>query len=167
MRQHLRLAVIVAIAAAGAWVFVRALQSSVVDFARVTNESMLPHLKPGQVIVINKLAPCLKLPFTSIRFLCSPCETGSAYLFPNPTRSGQKLVKFAVKPAVSSPLRRDIIWFTQGAATEAQSTSAVPSCHFEGSNRESSIDSRHFGPVPLGHIDGKVVYPPLKWNAES
>ena len=63
MRQHLRLAGIVAIAAAGAWVFVRALQSSVVDFARVTNESMLPHLKPGQVIVINKLAPCLKLPF--------------------------------------------------------------------------------------------------------
>ncbi len=157
MQRHLRLASVVAVSIGAAWLLVQVFRFSVLDFARVSNESMLPHLKPGQIIVISKLAPCLKLPFTGIRVFCRPCESGRAYLFTHPARPGQRLVKFATEPQ-DSALRRDIIWFTQGAETQAQSLSAT-SCYFEGSNRENSIDSRHFGRVPLDKIDGKIIYP--------
>jgi signal peptidase I len=157
MRRHLRLASVVAVSAGAAWLLVQLFRFSFMDFARVSNESMLPHLKPGQIIVISKLTPCLRLPFTSVRFFCRPCETGRAYLFAHPSRPWQRLVKFATDPQ-DMPRRRDIIWFTQGAEHRAQSSGAT-SCYFEGSNREGSIDSRHFGRVPLEKIDGKIIYP--------
>lgn len=164
MHRYLRPALIVATTVAGGWLLVAALRFSVFDIARVSNESMLPFLKPGQIIFVNKLRPCLKLPFTGIRFFCSPCETGRVYLFPNPLKPAQKLVKFATAPYAGTTLpeiRRDIIWFTDGFEPIAQSGSDKASCYFEGSNREHSIDSRQFGAVPLEKIYGKVVYPPV------
>ena len=164
MRRYFRPALIVGITLAGAWLLVAGVRFSVFDVARVSNESMLPFLKPGQIIVINKLRPCIKFPFTSLRFFCSPCETGRAYLFPHPLKPTQKLVKFAATPgAEATPpgLRRDIIWFTDGFQPAAPSRSGPASCYFEGSNREHSVDSRQFGAVPLENIDGKVVYPPV------
>lgn len=162
MQQRLRLVFIVTASIAVAWVFVSAIRFSVLDFARVTNESMLPHLKPGQVVAILKLTPCLKLPFSAVRFFCSPCETGHAYIFSSPSRPQQKLVKFAVAPP--SPLKRDIIWFTQHRPIAAETQATGTTCYFEGSNREYSVDSRHFGAVPVEEIDGKVVYPGIFLN---
>ena len=42
-----RFALVVFLSLAGAWLLARILKDSVIDLARVTNESMLPYLKPG------------------------------------------------------------------------------------------------------------------------
>lgn len=157
MRQKLRLVFVVTASITVAWLFVRAIRFSVIDFARVTNESMLPHLKPGQIVAILKLTPCLKLPFSSVRFFCEPCDAGHAYIFSNPSRPQQKLVKFAVAPP--SVLKRDIIWFTQQRPIAAETRTPGITCYFEGSNREYSVDSRHFGAIPVEQVDGRVVFP--------
>jgi signal peptidase I len=165
MRRYLRLAAVVSISIVVGWIFVRAVQFSIVDFARVANESMLPYLKPGQIILINKFKPCLKLPFTELRFFCGPCTVGRAYLFPHPAHPRQKLVKFAAavpRETKTSRLQRDIIWFTHGAPLTAQSASVAGTCYFEGSNRENSIDSRQFGAIPLEKIEGEIIYPHIK-----
>ncbi|TDZ59869.1 Mitochondrial inner membrane protease subunit 1 [Colletotrichum trifolii] len=40
-------------------------------------------------------------------------------------------------------------------------------CWIVGDNLEFSRDSRHFGPVPLGLIEGKVVAKPMPWSSRQ
>ena len=158
---YFRLALTVIIPLCVAWSFTKIVQSSFFDIARVTNESMLPFLKQGDLLVIDKAAPCLKIPFTQQKFFCRSCEIGHAYVFQNPLDARRYLVKFAVAKAHQTS---DIIWFTQQSINKAASFDAKTSCFFEGSNTEHSIDSRHFGPIQLQEIVGKVVYPPIAYN---
>ncbi len=161
---------------AGGWLIVYALKASVIDFARVTNESMLPFLTPRQILVIAKTAPCLRNPLTGQALWCRGCEIGRAYVFRDPRAPARKLVKFALAaPAPHRPVSAlhhngadsTVIWFTQGATGALKPTGGVGFCYFEGSNREQSVDSRHFGPVPVGEILGKVVYPDIQFKTET
>ncbi len=152
-----------------AWFVARLCKDSLFDIARVTNESMLPFLRPGQRVLLSRVVPCLHLPLTGMSFACRPCEPGSAYVFRHPAKKNIRLIKFAAPfDTASTELRRDIMWFTDGnAATVA--TGAVVSkpmtaqnaCFFLGSNSSVSVDSRQFGPVPLELIEGKVLLPAL------
>lgn len=144
----------------GGWLIVQTLKTSVIDFARVTNESMLPYLRPQQLLVIAKTAPCVRNPLAGQAMWCRACETGRAYVFKDPRNASRKLVKFAV----AAPA---IIWFTQGAAGALNPSGDEGFCYFEGSNCEQSVDSRHFGPVRLGEILGKVIYPDIQYKDES
>jgi hypothetical protein len=132
---------------------VHACKSSFIDTYRVTNESMLPYLTPQANVIIRKTSPCLRIPFTQIRFGCTPCETGRAYVFRNPQNPGQKLVKFA-----------QINLFTRDLKPGASNINSARSCYFEGSNKENSVDSRHFGAVPFENIEGKVIYPIINYT---
>ncbi len=164
-----------------AWFIARTIKDSVVDVARITNESMLPYLWPGQRVLISRLSPCLHMPVSGKSVACRPCEAGKAYIFMHPQTAGMKLVKFAVDfPAArrDAILRRDIMWFTEGertllsaAAVATQNASYTMNrdnaCFFVGSNAEISVDSRHFGPVPLEMVLGRIVYPPFALPAEK
>lgn len=166
--RALQLYLVIAGSLAVAWVASRALRDVFIDFARVTNESMLPYLKPGQRLVINRLSPCLRLPFSRSPLACDSCQPGRAYVFRYPGRAAQRLVKFSVtKEEFSAGTARiasgDIISFTprepaRGAAGDA----GLPVCYFVGSNGERSVDSRDFGPVPAPEVEGRVIYPQNK-----
>ena len=164
-RRLLQVYLVVAASLGLAWLLSRIARDVLIDFARVANESMLPHLSPGQRLVISRLSPCLHLPFMQRGVACSPCAPGNAYVFRYPGRSEQRLVKFAVsKEEFDSGSARissgDIISFTP--RTPALSNPAETgrlTCYFVGSNGERSIDSRDFGPVPADEVEGRVVYP--------
>lgn len=162
---------------AGGWLLVHSLKTSIVDFARVTNESMLPYLRPRQILAISKVNPCLRNPLTGQALWCRACEAGKAYVFYDPRMPSRKLVKFALAQPSRverdpnakrlGPFQRDIIWFTQGSAGALKPSGGDGFCYFEGSNREQSVDSRHFGPVPVGAILGKVIYPDIQFKDEA
>lgn len=164
-RRKLSLYVVVAASLAVAWLISRSVRDVLLDFTRVTNESMLPYLKPGQVLVISRLSPCLHLPLVGQALICEPCKPGEAYVFRHPRQKGQRLVKFAVaKSEFDSGSARiasgDIISFTpRAAAASQQAETHRPVCYFVGSNAERSVDSRDFGPVPADEVEGRVVYP--------
>lgn len=164
---------IVTIALATAWLLARTLRDAVFDITRVSNESMLPYLSPGAVLVTSRSAPCLHLPFVRRGFFCEPCEPGEVYVFRHPQRHAQKLVKFAVSPAeflrgTARTKSGDIIWFTeriqthQSTAKPTMPVTETPQCFFIGSNSARSVDSRDFGPVSAELVEGRVVYPSLR-----
>ena len=182
LKKKLTLPFIVLLSVAAGWLLVHAVKFSLVDFARVTNESMLPYLRPQQILVINKTAPCLRNPLSGQALWCRACEAGKAYVFYDPRMPSRKLVKFALNaPAATRPARvendpnasrlgrfqRDIIWFTQGSTSALKPSGNDGFCYFEGSNREQSVDSRHFGAVPVGEILGKVIYPRIQYKEET
>jgi len=156
---------VVAAAIGLAWLISRIARDVFVDFARVTNESMLPYLVPGQRLVISRLSPCLHLPFVQRGVACKPCAPGSAYVFRHPVGNGQRLVKFAVTKeefysGSARILKGDIISFTPRTPTPSDpAETGRLLCYFVGSNGERSIDSRDFGPVPADEVEGRVVYP--------
>jgi hypothetical protein len=164
-RRWLQVYLVVAASLGVAWLLSRIARDVLVDFARVTNESMLPYLTPGQRLVISRLSPCLHLPFMQRGVACEPCTPGNAYVFRYPGRSEQRLVKFALsKEEFHSGSARiasgDIISFTpRAAAASEQAETHRPVCYFVGSNGERSVDSRDFGPVPADEVEGRVVYP--------
>lgn len=153
-----------------AWLISRIVRDTLIDVARVTNQSMLPYLSPGKRLAISRLSPCIHLPLSSKAFFCKPCEPGKAYVFDDPQQPQRKLVKFAVsKEEFTTGVARlesgDIISFTPRApatAFPAQQTMLEHFCYFIGSNSENSIDSRHFGPVAADRVAGKVIYPTLR-----
>ncbi|GAB4439562.1 MAG: hypothetical protein OHK0011_22130 [Turneriella sp.] len=164
-RRYLQVYLVVAASLGVAWLISRIARDVLVDFARVTNESMLPYLLPGQRLVISRLSPCLHLPFMRRGVACGPCNPGDVYVFRLTERSEQRLVKFAVtKEEFDSGSARiasgDIISFTPRTAALSQPPeTGRPVCYFVGSNGERSVDSRDFGPVPADAVEGRVVYP--------
>ncbi len=165
MRRLLPLYLVIAASLGVSWLMSRIARDVFIDFARVTNESMLPHLNPGQRLLISRLSPCLHLPFIQRGFACNPCTPGNAYVFRYPGRSEHRLVKFAVtKEEFHSGSARifsgDIISFTPRTPALTQPVEVGRSvCYFVGSNGERSIDSRDFGPVPAEDVEGRVIYP--------
>lgn len=152
MTSFARIALTVGATTAICITVVHACKHSVIDTYRVTNESMLPYLKPRASVVIIKTSPCMKIPFTEIRFGCGACEAGRAYVFRNPQNPGQKLVKFA---------RNNL--FTRDLGPHPSKADPDRSCYFEGSNKEHSVDSRHFGAVSFENVEGKVIYPAINY----
>jgi signal peptidase I len=107
--------------------------------------SMLPAIKPGTVLMINRLAYGIRLPGTDeylVRW--SLPRTGDVVVFITP--QGIVAVKrVAVKRAVQRAIRRD-----EPAAKERMFFAL-------GDNSLESYDSRSYGPVSANRILGKVI----------
>lgn len=164
-RRWLQVYSVVAASLGVAWLISRVARDVLVDVARVTNESMLPYLVPGELLVISRLSPCFHLPFTQRGVACESCVPGRAYVFRHPGGTGQRLVKFAVsKEEFASGNARiasgDIISFTprMPALSDPAETGRLV-CYFVGSNGDRSVDSRDFGPVAVEEVEGRVLYP--------
>ena len=135
-----------------------AIRSWVLTPYEVASDSMAPALSSGSWVLVDRV---------SWRF--DGARRGDVVVVDRP--NGELVVKRVVATAgqqvalddgwlvvdglvVDEPLvdhsRVDGTWF--GPVT-------VPSAHVFvlGDNRETSIDSRHFGPVPVSSVDGRVV----------
>jgi signal peptidase I len=163
MREIFRFFAVVCISLGLALGLAKTTKDTFFDVARISNESMLPYLRPGQFVVILKTNPCFRLPFFGAPIACSPCELNRAYVFRHPRHTEQRLVKFAGDhiqlKGDQGLIRRDIIWFTERPAGRQGSEQ----CYFLGSNQEKSVDSRQFGPVSVGLVEGMIIYPPTKF----
>ena len=107
------------------------------DFMIAQGNSMEPAIKSGTVLVISKLRYGLRLPWQKkylIRW-AQPVE-GEVVVFYSPTGG------LAVKRCVSL--------FGGGISGNV-------SFHAEGDNKQTSFDSRSYGPVPFDSIIGKVL----------
>ncbi|TKY49278.1 Mitochondrial inner membrane protease subunit 1 [Spatholobus suberectus] len=128
------------------------------------------------------------LHFTS-NYLCSPCHAYGVSMLPTLNVAGDVLLADHLSPRlgnighgdlvlVRSPLNPkirltkrivamegDTVTYFDPMRSEAAQVAVVPKGHvwIQGDNIYASHDSRHFGPVPYGLIQGKVffrVWPP-------
>ena len=113
-------------------------------FIGVTGPSMMPTLDPRDNLVM--------LDCFTINFLRGP-RHGEVIMAQNPFKPGYTVIKRVL--------------YTEGENAKFYSEKhkkeievAVPRGHIwvEGDNKDNSNDSRHFGPISLGLVDGIVRY---------
>ena len=115
----------------GAFVMAFFMKTFLFDFMITEGHSMVPAIRPGTVLVVNKLGYGLKLPGTGTYLLrWSQPETGDVVVFYAP--GGETAVKRC------TGITGDGNFFARG------------------DNEKESYDSRSYGPVPVDHIIGKV-----------
>lgn len=103
-----------------------------VDVMIAEGRSMLPTIRPGTIVVVNRLAYGLRNPVSAgYLFRWAQPRAGDIVVFPAPDGV------FAVKRF--------------HGAVEGGLFLAI------GDNREESLDSRQYGPVDVNKIIGKVV----------
>jgi signal peptidase I len=107
----------------------------VIDFMIADGRSMLPTIRPGFVLVVNRLAYGWRWPF------------GSGYALRWAAPKSGDLVVF-VAPDGRTAVKR-----------YASTTAAAPDDDFYalGDNAGESWDSRSYGPVPIDAILGKIM----------
>ncbi|GHU59271.1 hypothetical protein FACS189444_4270 [Spirochaetia bacterium] len=116
----------------GAFIAALIMKFFVFDFMIAEGNSMMPAIRPGTVLLVNRLAYGIRLPWTGDWLLrWSPPKTGDTVVFYTP------LGELAVKRC--------------GRLIEDGRFLAL------GDNSVDSFDSRSYGPVPMDHIIGKVV----------
>jgi signal peptidase I len=102
------------------------------DFMITDGRSMVPAISPGTILIVNRLAYGLRLPWAKKYLLrWSLPEAGDVVVFLTP--QGQTAVKRC------------------GTITEKEEFFAL------GDNSLESYDSRSYGPVPADSIMGKVL----------
>ncbi|MFW5470966.1 signal peptidase I [Knoellia sp. CPCC 206435] len=135
---------------------------AVLEPRQVASESMEPTLHPGSVVLIDKLGPRLR-----------GVQREDVVVFRNP-QDGRAAVKRVVALAGQQVAIRDAELFVDGSrVVEPQVDRSridgtwfgpvvVPegSVFVLGDARSGSVDSRVFGPVPLGAVVGRVA---LAW----
>lgn len=115
------------------------------DFRVAIGPSMMPTMSDaGDVLLIDKLTPR----FTGLR-------KGDVIISENPMKPNSQLCK----RIISGP--------GEIAVVDGQEY-LVPEGHIwiEGDNKSQSFDSRNFGPVSIGLVEGRVVahlWPKIKW----
>jgi signal peptidase I len=131
---------------------------TIFDPVRVSSGSMAPTVCTGDVVVIDHLAPRRGL------------AVGDIVTFPSPL-TGAEQIKRVVAVGGQSVAIADAVLEVDGRAVaepyvDAASIDgvyfgpvAVPdgSVFLMGDDREVSIDSRSYGPVPLDRVDGRLV----------
>jgi signal peptidase I len=131
---------------------------TVCDPVRISSGSMSPTVCTGDIVVIDHLAPHRGL------------EVGNIVTFPSPL-TGAEQIKRVVAVAGQSVAIADAVLEVDGRAVpepyvDAASIDGVyfgpatvpPGTVFVmGDDREVSVDSRVYGAVPLGKIDGRLV----------
>ena len=144
---------------AGAIVFLLVLRSFVVEPVRVRSDSMAPTLRPGAVLLIDK--------FT---YLARDPRRGEIVVAVDP-RSGASIVKRVVAVGGDSVGIENGALVVNGAVVVEKyidndnmggfyfGPDDVPPGHvfLLGDNRDTSEDSRTFGPIDVDDIDGRVL----------
>lgn len=140
-----------------------ALRWWVIEPVHVTSDSMVPAVHPG--------AYALVLTIPSARDELAP---GDLVVFDSPDDGGVN-VKRVIALAGQEMAIRDALVYVDGIerGEPGIDSSAIDGTYFGprqvppdsvfvlGDNREASVDSRHYGPVPLDHIRGRVLW---IWN---
>jgi signal peptidase I len=112
------------------------LKSFVFDFMLVEGSSMEPVLIPGQVVMVNRLAYGIRVPFQA--------KGGNRYL-----------VRW------NTPAENDVVvfWTPLDALAVKRIAALLPGKRFIalGDNAPQSYDSRAYGPASLDDIVGKVL----------
>ena len=121
------------------------------DIRRVVGRSMEPTLTQGQVILVNRLAYGLHLPFSS-RYIViwRHPQKGDVLVMPHPTER-----TLVVKRCIAGEHDR----VDPGLVRFFSIDKAVPEGYIAvlGDNQTYSIDSRQYGLVAIRSIYGKVV----------
>ena len=144
---------------AGAIVFLLVLRGFVVEPVRVRSDSMAPTIRPGAVLVIDK--------FT---YLARKPHRGEVVVAVDP-RSGASIVKRVVAVGGDSVGIENGALVVNGAVVVEKyidndnmagfyfGPDEVPPDHvfLLGDNRDTSEDSRTFGPIDVDDIDGRVL----------
>jgi signal peptidase I len=131
---------------------------TVCDPLRVSSGSMAPTVCTGDVVVIDHLAPRRGLDVGDIVTFPSPV-TGAEQIKRVVARGGQSVaIADAVLQVDGRPVAEpyvdaasiDGVYF--GPVTVPEGT-----VFLMGDDREVSVDSRAYGPVPVGQVDGRLV----------
>jgi signal peptidase I len=144
---------------AGVIVVLLLIRSFVVEPARVHSDSMMPTLPPGAVLLIDKVSFRVREP-----------RRGDIVIAHDP-RSGGSIVKRVVALGGDSVGIEDGVLVVNGTTVDEHyidngnmdgfyfGPDVVPIHHvfLMGDNRDTSEDSRSFGPVDVGDIDGRVL----------
>jgi signal peptidase I len=131
---------------------------TVFDPVRVTSGSMAPTVCTGDVVVVDHLAPRRGV------------EVDDIVTFPSPT-DGSEQIKRVVAVGGQQVAIEDAQLVVDGRAVEEPyvDLASIDAVYFGpltvpegtvfllGDERELSIDSRAFGPVPVADLDGRLV----------
>ena len=132
---------------------------TVFDPVRVSSGSMAPTVCTGDVVVVDHLAPERGL------------DRGDIVTFPSPTDGGE-LIKRVVALGGQSVAIADAQLLVDGRVVPEPYVDAasidgvyfgpvtVPegSVFVMGDDREVSVDSRVYGPIPVSRIDGRLTH---------
>ena len=130
---------------------------TVCDPVRVSSGSMAPTICTGDVVVVDHLAPDRGL------------AVGDIVTFPSPLDGGE-LIKRVVATSGQSVEIADAVLLVDGQAVPEPYVDprTIDGLYFGpvtvpagavfvlGDDREVSVDSRAYGPVPVDNIDGRV-----------
>jgi len=137
---------------------------TVFDPVRVSSGSMAPTVCTGDVVVVDHLAPRRGL------------AVGDIVTFPNPAGGGE-LIKRVVATGGQSVEIADAVLLVDGLPVPEPyvDPSTIDGLYFGpvtvpddevfvlGDDREVSIDSRAYGPVPVSQVDGRLAH--TLWSA--
>lgn len=140
-----------------------------VDIAAVHGGSMAPHLRHGEVVVMNRAAYGLQLPFINSYLLFWDKPQKNDIVVFESLHDGRLAVKRGVGVGGDSIVLGDAVVVVGGrtydvslqAAEQLKKYSSVPDTmvFVVGDNPGRSTDSRHYGLVPLTSIRGRVLFP--------
>lgn len=145
---------------AGMFVF----RSAVADWNHIPSGSMEPTLQVGDRVLVDHRAYAWRVPFTTIQVAQRGVpQTGDVVTFRSP-RDGERLIKRVVATAGARIAGRGGVLFVDGnpvglAGQIEFGPVEVPPAHVfvMGDNRDSSLDSRFWGPLPVENIYGKAL----------
>lgn len=153
-------------------------RSVVIEVYKIPSGSMIPSLIVGDVVIVNKMAYGLRIPFTDIVF--SPKylftrkipDRGDVIVFKYPRNIKRNYIKRVVGvPGDIVEVKNKVLHITGNQAHIVQKLSGnsvysekvrkiIPPGNFfvMGDNRDSSHDSRTWGFVPYEYIMGRAEY---------
>ena len=120
----------------------------VATIATVTGESMAPTFNKRSVAVVDVLTPVTKLRRNDI-VLCHDPEEPNSYIV---KRIGGLAGQF-VEIDKDYPGQ-----FVEKKSYEGKLSVPTGYCWVEGDNKALSLDSREYGPIPLGLVIGRVLF---------
>lgn len=131
----------------------------VMEPVAVESESMKPTLNPGSVVLVLRQGQAVRhVRSGDVVVFASPAD-GSPVIKRVVAEAGQEIeIRDAVLYVDSVPVQEPFVDYASIDGTYYPSTEVPEGTVFVlGDNRERSIDSRDFGPLPLEGIDGIVL----------